>query len=317
MKKFILFFIVFMVVGSATIKFIAIPRAEKNILSSFEQFGFKDITAENTKLSLKGIMIENLSLDKDGFNKAKNIRANISWPTYLIGGALSDIKIEQLSLSAVIDRPNDILHFKKYLTHKYLKNISNNNITIEALTIDVALPKKALRFNGDVNISKENDSGARVIKANINPSQHDLSFDSQWQAEVNKDGTFIIENLFSGLAANTPIGNIKRGTGFISFARDKDDNLTITSQFDAGSGHILNFPFKDINFILTQTEQGYPATLRAKAAHINDVNLYGDFVFSKIPSKQQFDIVLDTHNPNKFINYLKQYNSNSAIKITI
>ena len=135
MKKFILFLLLLIIVSVVAIKFIAMPRAEQNIITIFENAGFKNITTNNVKISLNSVLIDNVSLDKDNFNKAENIKASIFWPKYILHGKLGTITIDNLKLSTVLDQPKDILAFKKFLNSNYLEKITTHNLKIKNLII--------------------------------------------------------------------------------------------------------------------------------------------------------------------------------------
>ena len=303
MKKFLLFIVLIFIGLFAFMKFVTIPRAEHKIISLLEETGFDVVSTKEIAFTLNGLIIKQVFLDKDEFNNAENIDVFITWPSYLIGGDIGKITIETLQLSLVMNRPKDILSLKTYVTHDVLKKISSHHIDIKNLILDVALPQKALRFTGNVEVIKDIDrKGQNLIKANLNPSQHDLSFNSQWRVEVNKDD-FLMEAVFESLSAHSAIANLKRGSGFLTIAGGTDN--VVTMQIDAGSGQILDLPLRDVSFILNQTNRDYPATLRAKAANLENINLYGDFVFSNIAENQQFDLVAEIENPTEFVKAIK------------
>lgn len=305
MKKFILFILLLLIIPFVAVKFIALPRAEQNIITVFEQAGFKNVTTDSVNFSLDGLSIDSIALDKDGFNKAENIKAKIAWPKYIIGGSLNAITINTLNLSTVLDQPKDMLALKKFLNSSYLEKITEHNIKVQNLIIDVALPQKALRFSG--NFESRNIDGQQTFKGELNPEQHEISFKSKWSGKIAPNKDFFIESIFDGLSVNTPVTNIKRGTGFLNFSGSQND-IDVTAQFDAGTGDLLNVPLQNISFILKQSEHGYPATLRAQAAQIKDVKLFGDFYFSEDVAHQNFDLALDMDNPNQFISHLSSKN---------
>lgn len=286
-------------------KFWSIPRVESNIVDYFSEAGFSDVQLENVALSFNGVRIEKAYLDKDPFNSASNITANLSWPSYLFGGKFKSIEIKTLNLSSVVDRPKDVLKFKHILSAPYLKHLTAQDITISNIIWDVALPQKAIRFNGKAKIIDAD--GVKKISGTLTPAQHDLSFNSQWSGHVNENGTFLIESTFNNLDTNSQTLQIKRGSGFLSL-NGKGDVIKAIAQLDAGSGHMLRVPVKNISLILDQTDEGYPVTFRAQAVNLEETNIVGDFVFSEEIENQMFDLSLNINNQNKFIKILEQEN---------
>gem|GEM_PF-2462479 len=305
MKKFFLYIVIFIAVIFAATQFVALPKAQKNIVEYLTAAGFKSVTLNNAKISLNGLTIGNAVLDKDGFNKAKNITVSLLWPEYLFTANIKSIDIEALQISSVTNTPNDFLKYKNYIKINKLSDFPIETLNIEEITWDIATKNTALRINGDLHLNTQDD--IKKIDANLNARQHDLSFNSQWSGTINSDKKMNIEGLYDSLNIKTNFLNVNRGTGWVSFEQ-KDETPKISAQMDAGSGHLLKVPVKNISLLLDQNGDSYPVILRAQSSSLENHNLYGDFSFSKTPEKQAFEILLKLDNPNKFVSTLRQQN---------
>ena len=305
MKKILLYIVIFIAVIFAAIQFIALPKAQKNIVEYLTAAGFKSVTLNNVQISFNGLTIGNAALDKDGFNKAEDIIVSLLWPDFLFTSNIKSIGIRSLTISSVANTPNDFLKYKNYIKINKLSDLPIEKLDIEEITWDIATTKTALRINGDLHLKTQND--IKKISANLNPRQHDLSFNSQWSGTLNNNKRMSIEGLYDSLNVQTEILNIHRGTGWVNLDQ-KNDTAQISAQMDAGSGHLLKVPVKNISLLLDQDEDSYPVILRAQSSDLENHNLYGDFSFSKTPEKQAFEVLLKLNDPNKFVSTLRQQN---------
>lgn len=305
MKKILLAFICLVIVSAVLFQFYLIPKAQSNIEKYFASIGFKNIEVHDTQFTLNGLNIVAIKLDKDGFDEAQNIKVKIFWPSYILKSTPALIEIDTLKISSVANTISDVINYKYFINLKKLENIAVQDISVKKLIWDIATPQNALRLEGDFRLKNEN--GQSNFKANLNGAQHELSMTSQWDGNFTPNGDYNIEGIFDNLNVNNNVLKIKRGTGWITF-KNQGEQTDTTAQLDAGSGDILNIPVNNISLLLSQKDDSYPVLLRTTASDIQDVNLYGDFKFSKNIESQAFDVLLEIKDPNLFANYLKQQN---------
>lgn len=305
MKKTLLFLILFSALSFSAIQFIALPKAKNSIQNYLTSVGFKNAKINNIQFMINGINIPKITLDKENFNTASNIKAEIFWPSYLLNSKIKSIDVETLKISSVINNSKDVFAYKYIFNTAKINNLASQNIKIKKITWDIATPKSALRLEGDLTLKQTNNT--KEIIGSLNAAQHELTLTSKWSGIIKSDGTFSVEGIYNGLGINTNALKLNRGTGWVTL-NDQSKTKDIAAQLDAGSGNLFGVPIKNISFILSQDNESYPVSLRANAAGIDNVNLYGDFKVSPDIQKQSFDLALEMHNPNQFIHYLKQEN---------
>lgn len=305
LKKLILSSVVFIVLCFLAIQFIALPKAQRNLNDTFQTMGFKHTQINDLKVSLKGLSINKIALDQDGFDSAENITINLFWPSYIFKSDIKKLVINKIKISSIANNVNDIVRYKSSMNIEKINSLKIDNIEIKNFVWDIATAENAIRMEGNLKIDRQGDN--KNITSNISAAQHELNFISQWAGVLNNNNDYNIEGTFDEFGFSAKPISMNRGTGWITF-ENKENNLNVTAQLDAGSGTILNAPFKNISFLLSQNESAYPIIFRANAAGIDDVNLYGDFQISRNISDQAFDLMLTTPDPNLFVNYLKQQN---------
>ena len=77
MKRLLLFLVFLIALSIGAIFFIAIPKIEKNLEASLKEIGFKYIVIDSTAVNPTGISISQITLDKENFSKAENIKINL------------------------------------------------------------------------------------------------------------------------------------------------------------------------------------------------------------------------------------------------
>ena len=102
MKKILLYIVIFIAVIFAAIQFIALPKAQKNIVEYLTAAGFKSVTLNNVQISFNGLTIGNAALDKEGFNKAEDIIISLLWPEFLFTSNIKSIGIRSLTILSLI-----------------------------------------------------------------------------------------------------------------------------------------------------------------------------------------------------------------------
>ncbi len=306
MKKILFLIFIAIVLFALIFKFYVVPQSQNNILNTLSNIGFSPQVIDDYHVGFQGISIPKIQLDKDGFNSAENIDVQINWLTALAKPSPKSISIETLKISSVVNNARDILNLKNILQNEKTKNISLDNLRINNIIWDVSTSKSAIRITGDLTLTTEDDN--IVITSKLNANQHELRFDSDIKSIITPTNDINFDLAFNNLNIVTNIVKINRGAGWLNLSDSNSTRTSITAQMDSGSGSILDVPAKNINLVMNTDEHSYPVLLRAQAAGIDDVNLYGDFKFSPDIEHQLFDLVLNIDEPNKFVNYLKQQN---------
>lgn len=302
MKRLLLFLVFLIALSIGAIFFIAIPKIEKNLEASLKEIGFKHIVIDSTAVNPTGISISQITLDKESFSKAENIKINLFWPEYLFQNEIENIEIERINLSSVTNDFKDLLYIAKQADIKKLSVLEVDELRINNIVWDTATPQGALRFGGDMTLTREETK--YHIKADLNAQQRQLSFSSQWTGTFDKD-RLEIDATFDQMSLSHPLLSTHRGSGWLSYATGNSIPL-ISGQFDAGNGKLFNIPVSNVSLVIGQEADYYPIIFRTEASGVDGVQFNMDMHYSTNIEKQLFSTGLNIEKPKDFFDYLKQ-----------
>lgn len=279
----------------------AVPKAEQKIESQFSALGFKDVKISKSTPTLTGLHVQNIALDKDGFNTIENFEIDIFWPTAFLKSEIKNIYINNIEMSLVPSEFKRFLNITSRLQSS--DSVTFQSFIIEKITIDLALSEKALRFIGNLNITNIENNYA--IKGQLNAIQHDLAFNTNWTGLIdNATQKLQLDGTVADLKVHFPPFNMSRAQGWISYASDQDkDNLAL--QIDAGSAKIFDLATKNLSLVVGQDDGGYPVLLRTHFAGLNDATFISDFYYAKKTQDRKFNTILDIPDHAEFIRLLK------------
>lgn len=302
MKRLLLFLVLLIALSIGAIFFIAIPKIEKNLEASLKEIGFQHIAIHKTSFKLGGVNIQEITLDEGNFSKAENVKINLFWPEFLFQNEIEDIEIDQIHLSSVTDEFKDLLYIIRQADIKKLSALEVNELRIRNLIWDTATPQGALRFNGNMTLTREETK--YHVKAGLSAEQRQLSFISQWTGSFDKD-KLEIDATFEDMGLSHPLISTHRGTGWLSYATGSS-MPSILGQFDAGNGKLVNVPISNISLAIGKEEDYYPMIFRAEASGVKNVLFNMDMHYSPDIKKQLFNTGLNIESPKDFFDYLRQ-----------
>mgnify|MGYP001316863160 FL=1 len=301
MKKFLLIFAFFTALFVGAVFTIALPRAEKKVEAILHTLGFKEALIQQSVFHLSGASFNTIQLDSDGFNTIQNLKIQTFWPRYLFKSQIDSIHIDELRLSVVPKELKRAISVFKKISN--FQPLSSSDLKIDNIIIDVAIFKKALRLNGNLQIKKKEK--AHDIKASLSAKQHELSFQSNWSGSIDEtNNTIEINNLFEELKIHSTPIQINRGNGWLSYKADPQSN-SLSGQFDAGSGKIFDAPMNNISLIIGQDKNVYPLVFRANASGVESVQMTSDFHYTNEAKNRKFNASLKIPDINQFLSYLK------------
>lgn len=307
MKRLILFLVFLIALSIGAIFFVAIPKLEKNLEASLTEIGFKHIAINDTSFNFGGVNIAEIGLDEDNFSKAQNIKIHLFWPEYIFQGEIENIEIDSIQLSSVTDEFRDLLYLIKQADIKKLSALEADELRIRNLIWDTATPLGALRFDGNITLTREETK--YNVTAGLNAQQQQLSFASQWTGSFDKD-QLQIDATFEDMGLSHPLLSTHRGTGWLSYTTGKN-MPSISGQFDAGNGRLINIPINNVSLAIGKEEDYYPVIFRAQASGVENALFNMDMHYSPDITKQLFNTGLSIESPKDFFDYLRQ---NSLLK---
>lgn len=283
---------------------IALPHAEKAVEMHLTNLGFPQAQVNKATIKPTGLSFDTIQLDRDGFNTINNMDVTLFWPSYIVKRQIDGIKISAINL---LMTERDIRRTIRRLTkiNEFI-SLPAHNIAIENIDVSMTAGKTSLRFNCALNITHDNDK--HHLTGQLNASQYDLSFTSQWTGLINKNEEILeIDGNIEGLNIKSNALAVNRGVGWVSYHAHGADNI-LGAQFDAGSGQIFNLPANSINVTIGQDETSYPVLLRSQLSGVNDTVFNADFAYHTDVTKRDFLSVLSIANQKEFLEHLVSLN---------
>ena len=304
MRKF-LFLLLFLIVAiGGGAYFYALPKAEREITKTIENIGFQDVKINQISYHPKKINIGSIQLDTDGFNVMSGVDIHISWSRFLLKNEIDKITVQEIQYSSTLNSLRTASNDFKKFDWTQINNAPANNIEIKKIIWDVAVNRKAIRFEAGVNIVKSD--GKSLMKMAVKAVQNDLTFISQWSGSVDdKEQSF--NGVFENLKINHSAFQMNRGNGWISYNNNAGVQ-EFSAQFDGGSGRIFNIPINNINFIVGQDNTGYPILFRADASGVDGVHFTSDFLYAHSVEDRSFNSTLEVRDLKSFTTYLRERN---------
>ncbi len=255
--------------------------------------GFEQVKIGELSYSAGGLSAQSVTLDSYGFDKIGRLDVGLTWPTFLFGGKVDEVKISGLSLS------RDASDIKTVLQKSLVSLLepSDYRLALDNAVIDVKTPVGDLRFILNATIDPPDESGEQKINASIVANQYQLGFDSKWSGIVNKDGQLDLNaDIVDGKMHFGPL-MITRFNGWIALDAGKQA-LALQSQLNAGGAELFKVPMQDISLVTDLSTTASTMMFRSSMAGLKDVALSSDMSVSG--DSHSFDITLKGENMGAF-----------------
>lgn len=312
MKK-IFFFLLLCLVGLlVAIYFVALPHAEKKIISSLNALGFNDVTIQQKSFHLDGISFDKIYLDAEKFSAIENLKVNLFWPLFIFRPQIKEITIQNINFISLDPNFRKILFIKNRLNTQSAQLLPADIIKIENFTWDNQTNQGAIRLEGHARItpSTENKPQDKDISLALNAAQNQLGLTSEWTGTINENGLSFAGEI-KNLNINQGHFSLRRGVGWVTYQATTQDTETpaaIAGQIDAGNGNLMGLGLRNLSFVLGSQEQDISALFRASAAGLQGVSIRTDITKSDIVENEFFETILQMEDLKAFMEYLKTTN---------
>ncbi|MCI5061160.1 MAG: hypothetical protein MRY79_08855 [Alphaproteobacteria bacterium] len=191
--------------------------------------------------------IDTITSNKPHKISIQNLEAQISWPQFLANGQIKTLSVEKYE--------TDQKFFDLSSPPKEVSLPDIEEITIKNFVWRLGVPKyflsqqEPIDLNGKLHIEQNQENDTHTIKATIHSNHKSLSFISQWDSMFEQKKLLSLNGSLEQIQFRNKFLTINRGSGWISFQHDKDDNLSLSGQIESGSGKIFGFPCNDLNLI--------------------------------------------------------------------
>lgn len=275
------------------------------ITAILNEAGFQDVKIGELDYNGNGVQASSVTLDPYGFDKIAHLDIGLSWPSFIFGGKVKEIKVTGLTLSRKAADMRPVL--QRTLTN--LLDLPDYRLVLEETMVDLGTPVGDLRFVINATIDPPDKDGQKKITASVLANQYQLGFDSRWSGALDKEGKLdLAADIVDGKIHFGPL-DITRFNGWISLGAGKQA-LSLQSQLNAGGAEIFDVPMQDVSLVSDASQAGSTIMFRSSMAGLKDVTLSSDLALSA--DGETFDITLKGDNMGEFFKRIAAERKNST-----
>ncbi len=277
-------------------------KIETRFENKLQEFGFPHANIEKTTLGFKTVIFQNITLDKDGQNKIKRLKAKGNWLSFVTGNNIKTIEITGLDSTSKINRPSPLLWLKNKSYLERIHALPIDKITIEDAKFNLIVKNKQITLNSRALVQQKDAD--KDITFTLKSASSDLDLDSHWTATLKQNAMLQLNSDIKSVKFHSDPLKINRGAGWLSFDTSTTP-ASISGQLEAGSGDLLDTPIKNISFLIGQSDDSYPLLFRADASGVDGVELAADLDLTGSSEDYKFTTSLNIKNGKDFIDYMQ------------
>ncbi len=273
--------------------------AKSKIESKLQAAGFPQARVNNISLSPSSISANDIKLDEYGFDEIKNLKADISWPVFITSGDVSGLNITGIHLGR--DAANINAGVKQFMANLLL--LPAYRISVNDATVDITTDFGELRVNLDSTVATDQENGIRTIKARIQSSQYQLSFDSSWNGTLTKEGNLDLSaEVVDGRLNIGPL-RISRFNGWIGTDITAGKS-SMETQMEAGSASFMDVPIQTLSLVSAYRDGETNLVFRSGVSGMPDVLFTADMI--KKDNAPVFNAALTGKNLGMLLDYIEE-----------
>lgn len=209
--------------------------------------GFPKANIESVRVIPRGLLLENVYLDPEGFSTIDAVQVTSSWSDILLRKKIDAITFKNVEISGEIDEQGQMVIAgwdATPLTKGSGGGMTLQNINVDGLTLDFETPEGAIRAEGKLTLQEKKD-GSRDFQASLWGKQKQLSLTITSNGNINPNGVWQAEvEINDGRLDVTGI-KASRASGKVALTGGGGTPLTYAGQFSAGGLRIKDIPFQD------------------------------------------------------------------------
>lgn len=269
---------------------ITIPdMAKTRVITMLEKSGFQQVSVDKIHLRPASIRAANIKLDPSGLDTIETLDIDLNWVSFLLGGKINGLDIKNANISTEMNEASSASH--KLL--QSLLSVSNFRLDLSNITIDISTLFGDLRMRLDATVDKGKETSTRSIKAKLTADQYQLSFSSEWEGTVDKNGVLdLTGNVLDGRMNMGPL-RISRFNGWLGVGFNNKD-YTAQGQLEAGSATFMKIPLQNISFVNQVTPAQSLISIRSGISGMPDVRFAADL--TKNDKQESFAAILKGKN---------------------
>jgi hypothetical protein len=243
------------------------------------------------------MLVQNIKLDKYGYDEIKALRVYLNWPAFLFAGRIKSLSAEGVHLA----RPEGTVETAMRQLVQKLLDIPFYRITVSGLTLDLGTALGELRIEGDISLNTDNDPKNRDIKANLKAEQYQLGFESSWEGALQENGTLALNASVLDGRINTGALRISRFTGWVDLSAGLD-NATVQTQMEAGSASLMGVPLQNLSLTYETQNKNENLIFRAGVSGLLNALITADYL--KTGEDQMFQATLKGESLSDFLRHV-------------
>ncbi len=310
MRMYLIFavFTIALVFGGTSIFYARhLPDAINNhAITALHNAGFKNVILR-PDIQKNGILIfKNIKLDDDGFSTIKTLKLRYSFPDFIKGTPITNIKIDALNLTGETDENQNIdlagwFSQNMNINHA-LENISN--ISIINSNIDIyASNIGGINIRYNINVKKDKALNHHNITGNFSAKQKQLSLSGTITGQITTNNTWQLTlEIEQGKFATQTI-NATRLSGLINISGGSNTKPRFETQLTAGGLTFLNLPWQSANATIHHNNGQYTIIAEGKSIGQKGIEFGAELTYqnNKIDA---IDFALHTQKLSDILNYL-------------
>ncbi len=277
---------------------VQIPNMAKSRLEKLlHAAGFEQALIESASMTTSGLRASNVRLDEYGFDLIPTLEADISWPGFLTGAGIKELRVKDMTLS----RESGSLPSAARQLMMNLLSLPPYRLSLANVTIDLGTTYGDLRFTLDATVEPKNEAKSHDIRARLRAEQYQLGFDSTWEGTLSDNGLLdLAGTVFDGRANLGPL-RISRFTGWAGTTANQD-GYTIQSQLEAGSAAFMDVPLQNISLVTDLAPHQSSIIVRSGISGMPDILFTGDY--TKVDDVANFNAILKGNNLASLLDYI-------------
>ncbi len=235
--------------------FVYIPdKVEKNIIRSFNNFGFEELKIEKLDRRSGQIILSNIALDKDKFSTIDQANIEFSLFNFLISPDFAqNITVKGLKLTGDLQQESRGINISGWNnTKEILDNLQKfpaGTIAFEDSQLDLLTEDfggVGLKFDARINIKNSNNI---KFKLNIKTKEKKLSAIAKIEGEIDAKGNIKLTSDIEDISVILPNMLVKRGLAKLKILYQPNhasSSLNIYGNIDIASIRLHDMPLKGV-----------------------------------------------------------------------
>lgn len=225
------------------------PLARLGLEYVLRHKGFPAAHVDAVALIPDGLIVENISLDANGFSTIEAVQAKVSWIDYLFQGEIASLTIKNAELSGELgsDGRYVIAGWDASLPFSSEGGQTRiHSISLDGMVLDLETPQGAIRIEGKLALQGKADN-SRDFQASLWGRQKQLSLSANASGNLLPDGgwTTRIELLEGRLDMGQT--KVSRAAGIVDIAGRPGQPVIYKGKMFAGGLRLNDTPFQDLN----------------------------------------------------------------------